>query len=697
MPGTNLTRDEAATRASLLDVTSYTVDLDLMSATQPDKGTFGSVTTLEFTCREPGASTFADLVAPTSARSRSTVAASTPRRRTSTAASRSTTSRRPTRSSSRRLRLLQHRRGPAPLRRPRRRPGLPLQPVRGARRPPRLHHLRAARPQVGLHLQRHRPLPLGGRLERRDARAGEGSATARRSGTSRPPSGCRPTSPRSSPASTTRSSTPTRASSAPSRSGHYCRQSLEEHMDTAVLVELTQQSFAFFEEKFDYPYPFGKYDQLYVPEYNDGRDGERRLRDAARRVPPPQPPAALVLRVPRLGDHPRDGAHVVRRPRDDEVVGRPLAQRVVRRVGLLLVRGQRDRVHRRVDRLRQRPQADRLPRRPAAVHAPDRGRQRRPARGRGQLRHDHLRQGRLGAQAARRVGRHGRRSSRACAPTSRSRSSATPSSRTCSPRSRSRRAASSRAGPQEWLQTAGVNTLAPVLRARRRRQLLVVRGRPDRPRGLADPASPPPRHRPVRRRRDGARWSAATTSRSTSRARPPTSPELVGVEQPALLLLNDEDHAYAKIRLDERSLATAIAALSNFEDSLAARPRVGRRLGHDPRRRDAHAATGPTWCWPTSARRPTPGPSPGSRRRPRWRSTATPTPPTAPTSRPTWESGLRELLLAAEPGSDHQLTFARSYAGAAHQRRRARRPDRPARRVVRRRGPRGRPGHALEA
>src|SRR6476469_8136155 len=64
MPGTNLTRDEAATRASLLDVTSYTVDLDLMSATQPDQGTFGSVTTLEFTCREPGSSTFADLVAP---------------------------------------------------------------------------------------------------------------------------------------------------------------------------------------------------------------------------------------------------------------------------------------------------------------------------------------------------------------------------------------------------------------------------------------------------------------------------------------------------------------------------------------------------------------------------------------------------------------------------------------------------------
>src|SRR5829696_1553574 len=65
MPGTNLTRDEAAARATLLDVSSYTVDLDLTSATRPDQGTFASVTTLEFTCREPGASTFADLVAPT--------------------------------------------------------------------------------------------------------------------------------------------------------------------------------------------------------------------------------------------------------------------------------------------------------------------------------------------------------------------------------------------------------------------------------------------------------------------------------------------------------------------------------------------------------------------------------------------------------------------------------------------------------
>ena len=58
MPGTNLTREEAATRAALLDVTSYSIDLDL---TTGDK-TFESTTTLRFTCREPGAETFADLV-----------------------------------------------------------------------------------------------------------------------------------------------------------------------------------------------------------------------------------------------------------------------------------------------------------------------------------------------------------------------------------------------------------------------------------------------------------------------------------------------------------------------------------------------------------------------------------------------------------------------------------------------------------
>src|SRR5687767_2304116 len=58
MPGTNLTRAEAQTRAALLDVESYTVDLDLTTGDT----TFGSTTVIRFSCREPGAETFADLV-----------------------------------------------------------------------------------------------------------------------------------------------------------------------------------------------------------------------------------------------------------------------------------------------------------------------------------------------------------------------------------------------------------------------------------------------------------------------------------------------------------------------------------------------------------------------------------------------------------------------------------------------------------
>ncbi len=45
--------------------------------------------------------------------------------------------------------------------------------------------------------------------------------------------------------------------------------------------------------------------------------------------------------------------------------------------------------------------------------------------------------------------------------------------------------------------------------------------------------------------------------------------EAVGEKQPDLLLLNDDDLAYVKIRLDERSLATAIDGLSKLDDSLA--------------------------------------------------------------------------------------------------------------------------------
>ncbi|MFJ8361702.1 aminopeptidase N [Streptomyces sp. NPDC093984] len=70
MPGENLSRDEAQERAALLSVDGYDVSLDLRSAVGEAPGgadeprTFRSVTTIRFRCAEPGAACFADLIAP---------------------------------------------------------------------------------------------------------------------------------------------------------------------------------------------------------------------------------------------------------------------------------------------------------------------------------------------------------------------------------------------------------------------------------------------------------------------------------------------------------------------------------------------------------------------------------------------------------------------------------------------------------
>jgi aminopeptidase N len=61
MPGTNLTRDEARSRAGVVSDVSYTIELDLTNAPS-GAPTYPSVTTITFAA-EPGASTFADLIA----------------------------------------------------------------------------------------------------------------------------------------------------------------------------------------------------------------------------------------------------------------------------------------------------------------------------------------------------------------------------------------------------------------------------------------------------------------------------------------------------------------------------------------------------------------------------------------------------------------------------------------------------------
>ncbi|WP_087117636.1 aminopeptidase N [Corynebacterium urinipleomorphum] len=52
--------------------------------------------------------------------------------------------------------------------------------------------------------------------------------------------------------------------------GLYARASLMEHLDADRLFRETKEGFAYYHENFGRPYPFGKYDQIFCPEYNMG-------------------------------------------------------------------------------------------------------------------------------------------------------------------------------------------------------------------------------------------------------------------------------------------------------------------------------------------------------------------------------------------------------------------------------------------
>ncbi len=266
MPGTNLTRDEAATRAALLDITSYTVDLDLTTG----ETTFGSTTTIRFGCRQPGAGTFVDLVGASVHEITLNGEALDP----TTAYADS------------RISL----------------PGLAADNelvVRAdctySRTGEGLHRfVDPADDRVYLYSQFEVPdaRRVFATFEQPDLKApftfhvtapshwkvvsnaatpspeliGDGNAVWRFPATK--PMSTYITAIVAGEYHEVLDTYEGKHGTIPL--GHYCRQSLVEHLDVEELVKLTRQGFEFFEEVFDYPYPFGKYDQLYVPEYNMG-------------------------------------------------------------------------------------------------------------------------------------------------------------------------------------------------------------------------------------------------------------------------------------------------------------------------------------------------------------------------------------------------------------------------------------------
>ena len=161
-------------------------------------------------------------------------------------------------------------------------------------------------------------------------------------------------------------------------------------------------------------------------------------------------------------------------------------------------------------------------------------------------------------------------------------------------------------------------------------------------------------------------WCACTARSSTSPGPPPRSPALVGLKRPALVLVNDDDLAYAKIRLDQHLAGHRHRTPEGLRRLAAAHPGLGRGLGRGARRRDPgprlrrpgaeqhrartrflrdHGAAAPAEHRPGLLRRP-------RRRRGR-----------AALPRP---SRLWDLARAAEAGSDAQLQFAGAFANLAH-------------------------------
>lgn len=668
MPGTNLSREEAATRAALLDVTSYSIDLDLTTPTDTaTPTTFGSTTTLSFTCREPGASTFADLVDATVHEITLNGTALDP---ASYADSR------------------------IPL------PDLAADNVLVVRADCTYSHT-----GEGLHrfvdpvddrvyLYSQFEVPDARRVfttfEQPDLKseftfhvtAPDHWVVVSNAPTPEP----QPVDGRDGVAvwsfpPTKRMSTYITAVVAGEYHGvfdtyegkfgtiplgHYCRQSLVDHLDRDELVKITRQSFAFFEEQFAFPYPFEKYDQLYVPEYNMGameNAGCVTLRDEY--LPRSRQPRSFYefrcSVITHEMAHMWFGDLVTMKWWDDLWLNESFAEWACywceaeateftdAWTGFANARKQTG------------YRADQLPStHPIAADNYDLEAVEvnfdmiTYAKGASVLKQlvawvglepfvDGLRQyfvdhaygntefGDLLAALEKSSGRE----------------------------------LSSWA--DEWLQTAGVNTLTPEfdLADDGTYARLVVRqsAHPDQPTlrrhrlgiGFYDTvANADGKSRLVRRDYLEVDVEGETTEIS----------EAVGQRQPDLLLLNDGDLAYAKIRLDERSLATAVAGLSLLDDSLA-RAILWGAAWDMTRDAEMSASEYVTLVLGNIGAETDPW---GVTRIPTFAAQAVNS-FSAPAGREelkaTWERGLRALIDDAIPGSDQQLTFARSYAAAA--------------------------------
>ncbi|MGJ6981473.1 aminopeptidase N [Aestuariimicrobium soli] len=140
---------------------------------------------------------------------------------------------------------------------------------------------------------------------------------------------------------------------------------------------------------------------------------------------------------------------------------------------------------------------------------------------------------------------------------------------------------------------------------------------------------------------------------------------LIGVKQPDLVLLNDRDLTYAKVRLDERSLATAVGQIDVLDDDLARALIWG--AAWDMTRDAEMKAADYVALVGLGVGRETDLTAVGSLlRQAQLAATGYTAPAGREAARATLVADLAGLLKQAEPGSDHQLAFANALIASVH-------------------------------
>ena len=218
----------------------------------------------------------------------------------------------------------------------------------------------------------------------------------------------------------------------------------------------------------------------------------------------------------------------------------------------------------------------------------------------------------------------------------------------------------------EWLQTSGVNLLRPEISLgayRTMTEVAIVQEPPAVPAGIA----------PIlRSHRIGVGLYDLTAGGLVLRTRLEVDvvgertvvPELAGSIQPDLLLLNDGDYTFAKVRLDERSWATAVAHLGTLTDSLA---RAIIWSAAWDMTRDAEVSTGEflSLVLEGVGTETDIGVVQGILRQARTAIDQYAAPQNRDAYLARYAEAMHTLALAAEPNSDRQLAFTRAFIGSA--------------------------------